>query len=170
MKTRAETVKNRIRKVHALTASPVRGEAEAAKEKLDELIERYGIDPATITNDNPPHRLFKESPAADFSATMKPSNPTTGRAYGGNQAFDLAFIGVVNGWHSGHWAGFHQWRGIGRQVRKWQRGTRIWLPVFVSIDEDEENEKVLRFKRATVFAYEQTEPMRRDGSELVPAA
>ena len=60
-------------------------------------------------------------------------------------------------------AGYRTWQGLGRQVRKGEKGITIIAPMMLKQDAEpgEDPEKVLRFKAATVFDVSQT-----DGEEL----
>ena len=83
-----------------------------------------------------------------------PTNPTTGRDFSGKQSLELAVIADENG-YQGQFAGFHQWLDAGRAVQKGQHGFKILLPVLVK--DKKTGDKKPYFKRATVFAIEQTQ-------------
>lgn len=46
-----EPIKQLIRKIHTLSLRGIDGEAEAAKRKLDELLEKYGVDLSDVVSD-----------------------------------------------------------------------------------------------------------------------
>lgn len=56
-------------------------------------------------------------------------------------------------------AGYRTWQGLGRQVRKGEKGITIIAPMMLKQDAEpgEDREKVLRFKAATVFDVSQTD-------------
>ena len=87
-----------------------------------------------------------------------PYNPTTGAAYGG-MANVSALVAAMAGhnWSSGQFAGFWQWLGAGRAVRKGEHGTRIMLIVDKKDTENPEKKHKVA-KTRVVFAFEQTEP------------
>ncbi|MAY74956.1 MAG: DUF1738 domain-containing protein [Phycisphaerae bacterium] len=60
-------------------------------------------------------------------------------------------------------AGYRTWQGLGRQVRKGEKGITIIAPMMLKQDAEpgQDPERVLRFKAATVFDVSQT-----DGEEL----
>jgi len=60
-------------------------------------------------------------------------------------------------------AGYRTWQGLGRQVRKGEKGITVIAPMMLKQDAEpgQDPEKVLRFKAATVFDLSQT-----DGEEL----
>jgi len=60
-------------------------------------------------------------------------------------------------------AGYRTWQGLGRQVRKGEKGITIIAPMMLKQEAEpgQDPEKVLRFKAATVFDVSQT-----DGEEL----
>lgn len=60
-------------------------------------------------------------------------------------------------------AGYRTWQGLGRQVRKGEKGITIIAPMLLKQDAEpgQDPEKVLRFKAASVFDVSQT-----DGEEL----
>lgn len=54
-------------------------------------------------------------------------------------------------------AGYHQWRELGRQVKKGEKSFSILLPCFKKRDEDGEEKDLVGFKAVPVFGIEQTE-------------
>lgn len=58
-----------------------------------------------------------------------PSNPTTGRAYGGSYN-SLILLIMSSHYGDSRWAGFGQWRDKGNTPRKGERGTAIFFPRF----------------------------------------
>jgi hypothetical protein len=53
-------------------------------------------------------------------------------------------------------AGYRTWQSMGRQVRKGERGIRIFAPMVVK-DRDDEDGTIVLFKVVSAFAYEQTD-------------
>jgi antirestriction protein ArdC len=53
-------------------------------------------------------------------------------------------------------AGYRTWQSLGRQVRRGEKGIRIFAPMVVK-DHDDEDRSVVLFKVVSVFAYEQTD-------------
>jgi putative DNA primase/helicase len=86
------------------------------------------------------------------SAAFGAVNASTGRPYTGGNTLVLLFSG-----HSGPWATYRQWEGIGGQVRKGEKGTQILTPKpFTKKDEKTGQEKQgIFFGVATVFAADQ---------------
>jgi len=55
----------------------------------------------------------------------RPVNASTGKAYHGVNVVALWAAATVQGFRSGYWATYRQWRGLDAQVRKDERGTVI---------------------------------------------
>lgn len=64
-------------------------------------------------------------------------------------------------------AGFHDWRKVGRTVRKGSKGIAILVPIGVS--KDDEGDARPRFTYRYVFDISDTEPLTVDAPELVSA-
>lgn len=65
------------------------------------------------------------------------TNEVTGAAYQGKNIDRLMMATVAGGYDPEHgWAGFHQWRTIGRTVRKGEHGTPCMTIVRVGKGED----------------------------------
>jgi len=52
-----------------------------------------------------------------------PSNPTTGKRYRGGNVLTLWLSALQQGYTLGEWATYKQWKSIGAQVRKGEKGT-----------------------------------------------
>jgi antirestriction protein ArdC len=90
-------------------------------------------------------------------AVELPHNPTTGRPYTGRNVLPLALAEVERGWSGGQWAGFHQWRQLGRVVRKGERSpVRVLL-----VTERKDGTKGVRM--VAVFHRAQTDEMTPQG-------
>jgi antirestriction protein ArdC len=87
------------------------------------------------------------------------SNEVTGAAYQGGNIGRLLEATVGNGYDPEHgWAGFTQWRSIGRTVRKGEHGTPC-LTV-VTVDRDAEGNGGTRKPRGfRVFHFDQTDEL-----------
>lgn len=59
-----------------------------------------------------------------------PHNPTTGNEYRGGNIAELLGAADEAGYPTAQWAGYGQWQGAGRQVRKGESSTSItyWMP------------------------------------------
>ena len=57
-------------------------------------------------------------------------NPTTERAYSGEQGEFLALIAKQLGWPL-EYAGFNQWKDVGRKVKKGEKAIQIQMPCFI---------------------------------------
>lgn len=79
-------------------------------------------------------------------------NPATGRAFSGNEK---VFQAALDAGLSGQFAGFKQWKELGRSVKKGAKGFSIMTPSMKKTKDD--GEAVSGFFRATVFAIEQTD-------------
>lgn len=87
-----------------------------------------------------------------------PHNPLTDRAYYKGNASRLVEAMGENGWTSGEFATFVQWRNAGRIVRQGERGTRCLLPTVTRTDDGGEQVSGKIRRGFTVFAFEQTDP------------
>ena len=57
-----------------------------------------------------------------------PSNPTTGRTYGGSYN-GLILLIMSSHYGDSRWAGFGQWKKKGNTPKKGERGTAIFFPI-----------------------------------------
>lgn len=88
--------------------------------------------------------------------TITLTNPTTGKDFTRGNADRLAAAMDENGWTSGQFATFVQWKNAGRIVRKGEHGTKCLLPKIEKVDGEEiATGQIVR--GFTVFAIEQTE-------------
>ena len=91
---------------------------------------------------------------------MSARNEVTGKAYAGGNILRLEAAEIAEGYDETHgWAGFGQWKSVGRVVRKGERGVAC-LTVTHTVLEDGSSKRGARGFR--VFHYDQT-------TELVPA-
>lgn len=88
-----------------------------------------------------------------------PSNPITEREFHKGNASRLIEAMDVNGWASGQFATFVQWKGAGRIVRKGERGTRCLLPTVTRHEDGTETVSGKVRRGFVVFAWEQTDPI-----------
>lgn len=120
--------------------------AETVREQvtanLVELIESGGLGEWEM----PWHRL----------PTAQPSNVKSGRRYRNGNAMGLWFKMMLTRWTSGTFGTYNQWKGLGAQVRKGERGTGILIPI-TKRDEDTDTERVVGWKGIAVFAAEQVD-------------
>ena len=99
---------------------------------------------------------------ADTLTDTTPRNATTGAAYKGGNVLRLLVAEAEHDYRApadlpGSWAGYRQWIGAGRQVRKGEHGTACMTVVTVAKKNGPGMTKVPRGFR--VFHYAQTEPM-----------
>jgi antirestriction protein ArdC len=86
------------------------------------------------------------------------ANEVTGADYQGKNVLRLFEATVGNGYDPEHgWAGFTQWRTIGRTVRKGEHGTPC-LTV-VTVDRDESGRGTTKPREFRVFHFDQTDPL-----------
>lgn len=64
-----------------------------------------------------------------------PTNPQTKREFHGWNRFILFLQGET------YWATYRQWKKIGGQVQKGEKGTEVWRPVFRTFDKGTPNER-----------------------------
>lgn len=57
----------------------------------------------------------------------QPLNASTGKAYRGLNILGLGLAAIANGYPSGRWSSYRQWRASGAQVRKGEKGTPIFF-------------------------------------------
>lgn len=57
----------------------------------------------------------------------QPLNASTGKAYRGLNVLGLGLAAVANGYSTGRWSSYRQWRANGAQVRKGEKGTPIFF-------------------------------------------
>jgi antirestriction protein ArdC len=88
-----------------------------------------------------------------------PTNPTTGREFTRGNAARLMEAAEENGYTSGQWATFVQWKNAGRVVVKGQHGTKCLLPKIEKNEDGTEAATGKIVRGFTVFALEQTEPL-----------
>ena len=93
---------------------------------------------------------------ATATAASFPHNPTTGRAYRGNNIAALLIAGEAAGYPTAAWAGYGQWAAAGRQVCKGQKSTTIAYMVEYTT---KKGEKKLRPRTLRVFNIAQTQEM-----------
>lgn len=107
--------------------------------------------------------------------TGMPENGATGKKYSGSNWFFLSVIADARGFESNKWATYNQWQGLGGQVRKGEKGTQIFVPMFVKGKEKADGtmgEGRIMFKAATVFNLKQIDgmPADFDKKEILPEA
>ncbi len=107
--------------------------------------------------------------------TGMPENGTTGRKYSGSNWFFLSVIADARGFDSNKWATYNQWQGLGGQVRKGEKGTTIFVPMFIKGKEKADGTSTdgrIMFKVATVFNLKQIDGMPDDfdKKEILPEA
>jgi antirestriction protein ArdC len=86
------------------------------------------------------------------------TNEVTGAAYQGKNIDRLIGATVANGYDPEHgWAGFTQWRSVGRTVRRGEHGTPC-LTV-VTVDKDENGRGTRKPRGFKVFHYDQTDEL-----------
>ena len=96
---------------------------------------------------------------ADTVLSATPYNAVTGNAYAGGNILRLMMTEEVEGYDSRMgWAGFQQWRTIGRTVRKGEKGTSCLTVVTVDRGADKKG-GTRRARGFAVFHYDQTEPL-----------
>lgn len=86
-----------------------------------------------------------------------PHNPITERAFYKGNASRLVEAMCENGWSSGQFATFVQWKNAGRIVRQGERGTRCLLPTITKTDDGTEFVSGKVRRGFVVFAFEQTD-------------
>ena len=102
-----------------------------------------------------------------------PENGTTGHKYSGSNWFFLTAMTDIKGYNSNKWATYDQWQGIGGQVRKGEKATSIFVPIFLKGREkaDGTEEKgTIRFISRSVFNLDQIDglPEDFDKKEILP--
>lgn len=107
--------------------------------------------------------------------TGMPENGATGKKYSGSNWFFLSVMSDLKGYDSNKWATYNQWQGLGGQVRKGEKGTQIFVPMFVKGKEKADGtmgEGRIIFKAATVFNLKQIDgmPADFDKKEILPEA
>ena len=80
-----------------------------------------------------------------------PTNAVTGKQYSGTNAVMLLIAG------GGEWATYKQWQSIGAQVRKGEKATKILRPIIKKDPSGLEDDKVIGFTGASVFAADQVD-------------
>ena len=91
--------------------------------------------------------------------TVRPYNELTGADYSIGNALELFEVQLEQEYPTGQWAGFKQWRQLGRTVRKGEKATRVSLLV------DDKRKKPVKGKYPKkllilcVFNVAQTEPL-----------
>ena len=93
----------------------------------------------------------------DPRTVASPRNPITERAFPKGNASRLREAMTDNGWTSGEFATFVQWKNAGRIVRKGEHGTRCLLPTITRNEDGSETVSGKIRRGFTVFAIEQTE-------------
>ena len=105
--------------------------------------------------------------------TGMPENGTTGHKYSGSNWFFLTAMADVKGYNSNKWATYDQWQGVGGQVRKGEKATSIFVPIFIKgkekADGTEEKGRVSFISRS-VFNLDQIDGMPEDfdKKEILP--
>ena len=94
---------------------------------------------------------------ADPRTVTCPHNPITDRSFHKGNASRLVEAMTDNGWTSGEFATFVQWKNAGRIVRQGQRGTRCLLPTVTKRDDGIEVVSGKVRRGFVVFALEQTD-------------
>jgi HK97 family phage prohead protease len=105
--------------------------------------------------------------------TGMPENGTTGHKYSGSNWFFLTAMADVKGYNSNKWATYDQWQGVGGQVRKGEKATSIFVPIFIKGKEkaDGTDEKGrISFISRSVFNLDQIDgmPADFDKKEILP--
>ena len=93
-------------------------------------------------------------PAGDGPLSM-----STGKHYQGVNWLILGMARAVSGYTSGHWATYKQWKAMGAQVRKGERGEMVILykPIIVKDKETGEDKNVRLLRSFTVFNADQVD-------------
>lgn len=81
-------------------------------------------------------------------------NPVTEREYTGNNAIMLELITAFCGW-SHEYAGFNQWKQIGRKVKSGEKAIYVLMPCMKKNDEGEQ--ELAYYKNVPIFNRNQTE-------------
>jgi antirestriction protein ArdC len=105
--------------------------------------------------------------------TGMPENGTTGHKYSGSNWFFLTAMADVKGYKSNKWATYDQWQGVGGQVRKGEKATSIFVPIFIKGKEKAdgtEDKGTIRFISRSVFNLDQIDGMPEDfdKKEILP--
>ena len=105
--------------------------------------------------------------------TGMPENGTTGHKYSGSNWFFLTAMADVKGYNSNKWATYDQWQGVGGQVRKGEKATSIFVPIFIKGKEKAdgtEDKGTIRFISRSVFNLDQIDGMPEDfdKKEILP--
>lgn len=113
--------------------------------------------------------------AKPWTATGAAHNVVSGKPYRGSNVLWLSIAAHANGFHSGQWATFKQWKELGATVKKGSKSTPIFF--FSSVErEDKETGEKKRFgfwkyysvfNAAQVDGFEATEPS--DAPDWSPA-
>jgi antirestriction protein ArdC len=89
---------------------------------------------------------------------MAAMNETTGAEYQGKNVDRLEVAEAEFGYDESHgWAGFTQWRSVGRTVKRGQHG--VPCMTVINVDEDNSGRTVRKPRGFRVFHYDQTEPL-----------
>jgi hypothetical protein len=90
----------------------------------------------------------------DGSATSRPINAGTGKAYRGSNILSLWIAAQAAGYSSGRWASYRQWQALGAQVRKGEQATTIvfWKVNDRGEDADDRDSEQEGRGRARMFA------------------
>ena len=90
----------------------------------------------------------------DGSATSRPVNAGTGKAYRGSNILSLWIAAQAAGYSSGRWASYRQWQALGAQVRKGEQATTIvfWKVNDRGEDADDRDSEQEGRGRARMFA------------------
>ena len=102
-----------------------------------------------------------------------PENGTSGHKYSGSNWFFLTAMADIKGYNSNKWATYDQWQGIGGQVRKGEKATSIFVPIFLKgkekADGTEEKGRISFISRS-VFNLDQIDgmPADFDKKEILP--
>jgi len=84
-----------------------------------------------------------------------PYNEVTKREYRGGNILVLELSAEANDFDTSRgWAGFHQWKGAGRSIRKGEKGTRIMK--FIETINEETGKKGMAPRTFVVFHFDQT--------------
>ena len=95
----------------------------------------------------------------DMARAVGAFNEVTGEAYHGGNIGRLGEAAISNGYDIDHgWAGFQQWRTVGRTVRRGEHGTPCMT--VVTVDRDEDGNGGTRKPRGfRVFHFDQTDEL-----------
>lgn len=103
----------------------------------------------------------------EFNSELAHFNAVTKSFYGSSNQEHLQDHSDLFGFNSPQWAGFHQWKEIGRKVRKGAKACKIYMVCSKNVEgetaqgsnQDAEKNKRKVLKGLSVFNFEHTEPI-----------